>query len=310
MKAVLRFFRVIDIGVLARVVAVALLAAAPLAQAALAQSKPPKFPMQGRDLGTPLGEEESPERRLLRQVAFDQKLDAQLPLDLFFRNEAGETVQFNRYFGERPVVLALVQYECPMLCSEILNGLLYTVDEVPFDIGKEYDVVVVSIDHRETPQQAAEEKAPYVRRYGREGADKGWHFLVGDEQSIARLADSIGYRFVFDAEKNQFAHPSGILVATPMGKVSHYFYGVQYPSKDLRLSLVEASENKIGSAVDAVLLYCYHYDPTTGRYGVVVMNIVRVIGAITVAALVLAILYMLRRERSGRLAGAAGLSEG
>ena len=297
---------------LMRAGAVALCLLALVGPAAYAQrGQPPKFPMQGGDLNQPLNSPDTPERRLLRQVAFDQKLNEQVPLDLTFRDEEGNSVELNQYFGRRPIVLTLVQYECPMLCNEILNGLLYSLDELKFDAGDEFDVVIASLDPRETPSLAAEKKGKYVRRYAREGAAEGWHFLTGDEDAIARLADSIGYRFVYDTEKNQYAHPSGVVVLTPTGKISRYFYGVQYDSGDLRLGLVEASANKIGSPIDRILLYCYHYDPTTGKYGLMIMNLIRVAGALTVLGLLALILIMLRRERGKKShSGEPGFSVG
>jgi protein SCO1 len=188
-------------------------------------------------------------------------------------------------------------YGCTMLCTQMLNGVLFTLKEMKFDVGREFDVVAISIDPREKHQLAAEKKEHYFQRYGREGTSAGWHFLTGDEDQIKRVADSIGYRYRYDRETDQYAHASGIVVLTPEGKISHYFYGVDYPAGDLRLSLVEASQNKIGNPVDRLMLFCFHYDPTTGKYGVVIMNVVRLLGVVTVFAICAFISLMLYRER-------------
>jgi protein SCO1/2 len=194
-------------------------------------------------------------------------------------------------------VLALVYYECPMLCTEVLNGLLQTMKEMPFTAGREFDVVAVSIDPGETPALAAEKKGQYLSRYGRDVAPDAWHFLTGRDEEIKRVADAVGYKYVYDPVTEQYAHPSGIVVLTPTGKISHYFFGVQYDAKDVRLGLVEASAGRIGSPVDKLLLYCYHYDPLSGKYNVAVMNLVRVFGVGTVILIALGVVFLLRRER-------------
>ncbi|MBI1927913.1 SCO family protein [Candidatus Poribacteria bacterium] len=222
---------------------------------------------------------------ILREVGIDQRLNEQVPLDLVFRDETGKLVRLGDYFGEKPVILSLVYYECPMLCTLVLNGLLKSLRALSFDVGKEFNVVTVSFNPGETPTLAAAKKAEYIQHYSRPGTAEGWHFLTGQEASIQQLAQAVGFRYVYDAQKNQFAHASGIMVLTPQGRLSHYFYGIEYSPRDIRLSLVEASANKIGSPVDQLLLYCYHYDPTTGKYGVIIMNIIRLAGLGTVLAL-------------------------
>jgi len=238
----------------------------------------------------------------LREVKIEQRLNEQVPLDLQFKDETGRTVQLREYFhGSRPVILALVFYKCPMLCNQILSGLTAGLRAQSFDAGREFDVLTVSFDPRETPELAAEKKQSYLERYNRPGTERGWHFLTGDEMNIRRLTDAAGFRYNYDEKTNQFAHASGIMLLTPEGKLSRYFYGVEYNPRDLRLGLVEASNNKIGSAVDQLLLYCFHYDPATGRYGPVVINIMRLGGVVTVLGIGALILVL--RRRSGKSAG-------
>jgi protein SCO1/2 len=226
-----------------------------------------------------------PEATLLRDVGFDQRLDESLPLDASFRDERGTEVRLGEYFGRRPVILALVYYECPMLCTLVLNGLTSALNVLRFDVGKEFEVVTISIDPRDTPTLAARKKATYLDRYARAGAEAGWHFLTGEQASIKRVAEAIGFRYAFDPEQQQFAHAAGVVVLTPQGRIARYYYGVEYPPRDLRLGLVEAGEGRIGSPIDQLLLYCYHYDPHTGRYGATVMNLLRLGGAVTLLAL-------------------------
>jgi protein SCO1/2 len=232
----------------------------------------------------------------LRDLGFDQKLGEPLPLDVSLRDESGTPVRLGDYFGEKPVVLTMVYYECPMLCTLTLNGLSGAMDVLRFDAGAEYEVVTVSFDHRETPELARAKKAAYVERYGRSGAEQGWHFLTGDEAELRRLTDALGFRYAWDEETQQFAHPAGIVVATPDGTIARYLYGIEYAPKDLRLALVEASEGRVGSAVDQVLLFCYRYDPATGRYGAVALNLVRAGGVLTVLALLAFWAVMWRRD--------------
>ncbi len=232
----------------------------------------------------------------LQQVKFDQKLDAQLPLDATFKDDTGKMVRLGDYFGERPVVLAFVYYECPMLCNQILNGLVSGVGVLDQTVGTDFDVVAISFDARETPTQAAAKKATYLDRYQRPGSERGWHFLTGDEATIKRVTDTAGFQFAWDAASQQFAHASGIVVTTPEGKLSRYLFGIEYPPRDLKFALMESSAGKIGSVVDQVLLYCYHYEPATGSYSLVAMNAVRMGGAVTVAALLGFVAISLRRD--------------
>jgi protein SCO1 len=236
---------------------------------------------------------------VLKQVGIDQRLNNQIPLDLSFRDESGREVKLGEYFGRgKPVLLTLVYYECPMLCNQVLNGVVGTLEAVTFTPGKEFEVVTVSFDPREGPELAARKKETYLKRYRREGAGAGWHFLTGDKASIDALAESVGFHYVWDEQSKQFAHASAIMVATPQGRLSHYFYGIDYSPKDLRLALVEASEGRIGSPVDTLILYCYHYDPATGRFAPV-MAVLRVAGVLTVLGLV-ALIYLLHRRTRRR----------
>ena len=235
--------------------------------------------------------------QLLSDVGIDQKLDGQVPLDLPFREETGRTVQLAEYFGEKPVVLALVYYECPMLCTQVLNGLLRSFQVLQFDVGKQFNVVTVSINPHEKANLARAKQEVYVGLYGRAGAAHGWHFLTGDENPIRRLAEAVGYRYAYDHETDQYAHASGVVVLTPQGRISKYFYGIQYPPRDLRLGLVEASANRIGSPSDQVLLFCYHYDPVTGKYGLVIANVMKLAALATVVGLGILLLVLFRRER-------------
>jgi protein SCO1/2 len=234
---------------------------------------------------------------LLREVGIDQKLDRPVPLDLEFSDEDGRTVRLGEYLGTRPVVLALVYYECPMLCTQVLNGLVGSLEALTFTPGQEFEVVVLSFDPGETPAMAAEKKRTYMRRYGRPDSASGWHYLTGREEAIAALADAVGFRYAYDEAIDQYAHPAAITVLTADGRISKYLYGIEFAPRDLRLALVEAGEGRIGTAVDQALLFCYHYDPETGTYGLVVMNLVRVGGVLTVVGLGAFILLTLRRER-------------
>ncbi len=242
----------------------------------------------------------------LREVKIEQRLNEQVPLDLKFRDEAGREVALGEYFkGEKPVVLSLVFYKCPMLCDQILTGLLGGLRSINFDVGKEFEVVTVSFDPRETPELAAEKKQNFVQRYNRPGAGDGWHFLTGEQESITRLTEAVGFHYNYDPQTDQFAHAAGIMVLTPQGRLSRYFYGIEYFPKDLRFGLIEASDNKIGSLADQLLLYCYHYDPATGRYGPVVMRIMRVGGVATVLGIG-ALVLVLRRRGARKSASVGG----
>jgi protein SCO1/2 len=235
----------------------------------------------------------------LKDVRIEQKLDQQLPLDLMFRDESGAPVKLGQYFGKKPIVLSLVYYDCPMLCTQVLNGMLESFRVLPFQLGKEYDVVTISFDPRETPQLAQSKKKIYVGYLPAKmqaGASAGWHFLTGDADSIRQIADDVGFRYHYDESTKQFAHASGIMLATPQGKLSRYYYGISYSARDMRLGLIESSENKIGTMSDELLLYCYHYDPTKGKYGAAVMNIVRAGGIATM--LVIAGMFLFFRRRN------------
>lgn len=242
--------------------------------------------------------EDTTQPAVLRDVGIDQHLDEQVPLDLAFRDEQGQAVTLGQYFGNRPVILALVYYECPMLCTLTLNGLTSALRSLRFDAGEEFEVVAVSINPNDAPTLAAEKKRTYLEHYARPGREHGWHFLTGDEAAIARLAHAVGFRYRYLPEQKQFAHAAGITVLTPGGRIARYFFGVEYAPRDLRLGLIEASQNKIGSPVDQLLLYCYHYDPITGTYSAIAMNIVRLAGAMTVLALVVFFFVMRRLDRA------------
>lgn len=233
----------------------------------------------------------------LRGVGIDQRLNNQIPMDLKFRDESGQTVRLGSYFGKKPVILSLVYYTCPMLCTMAENGLLNALRDVKFNIGEEYNVVTVSIDPTENPEMAMGKKAVYVGLYGRPAAKQGWHFLVGDDPNIRSLANAVGFHYNYIPETKQFAHATGLVVITPQGKISRYFYGIQYQPRDIRLALVEASDEKIGNPVDAVMLYCCQYDPHTGKYGVVVSQVLKVAGAITLLCMGTMIFGLSRSKR-------------
>jgi protein SCO1/2 len=234
----------------------------------------------------------------LREIGFDQNIDQQLPLDATFRNEAGATVHLGDYFGKRPVVMVFAYYDCPMLCTMVINGLSSALGVLSLNAGKDFEIVTVSFNPRDTPASATAKKAAYLERYRRPGAAEGWHFLTGDRPQIDRLTKAAGFRYVWDEETRQYAHPSGVIVATPEGRLAKYLFGIEYGPRDLRLAIVEASQGKVGTAADALLLYCFHYDPMTGRYGLAIMRTVRVAGAATVLALGTFIVVMVRREKA------------
>jgi len=234
---------------------------------------------------------------MLRDVGIDQKLDQQIPLDTPFVDQDGKDVTLRQYFGAKPVVLALVYYDCPMLCTLVLNGLSGSLEGLTFSPGKEFELVVVSFDAGETPSLAAQKRQTYIRRYGRAGTDSGIHFLTGRSESIKALTGAVGFRYAYDEKLDQYAHPAAITVLTSEGRVSRYLFGIEFAPRDLRLALVEAADHKIGTTLDQALLFCYHYDPETGKYGFVVMNIVRLAAILTVVALGAFILLNLRRDR-------------
>jgi protein SCO1/2 len=231
----------------------------------------------------------------LQGVGIEQKLNERIPLELTFRDETGSSVSLSNYFGDKPVVLALVYYTCPMLCNQELNGLVGALKMLNFTAGNEFNVITLSFDPRDTTESAFAKRQAYLGRYSRPEAEGGWHFLTGDEQSIRQLTDAVGFYYRFDSETNQYVHAGGIMVLTPDGTLSRYFYGIEYSPRDLRLGLVEASSGKIGTAVDQVLLFCYHYDPVTGKYGPFIMNLIRAGGFVTF--LLVAILIWIMRRR-------------
>ncbi len=234
----------------------------------------------------------------LENVGIEQHLDAQVPADLAFVDDAGRSVKLGDYFGKKPIILNLVYYHCTMLCGEALAGLTGAMKMVKFDVGKEFEVVTVSFNPQETTADAAAKKKDFVARYGRSGAASGWHFLTGPAESINALTKAVGFQYQYDAKSNEYAHVTAIMVLTPEGRISRYFYGVDFPPKDLRMGLVEASQGKIGNLTDQVLLYCYHYDPATGKYGAVVNNILRLGAATTIVFLAALLLILFRLERA------------
>ena len=221
----------------------------------------------------------------LLNVGIEQHLDEQIPPDLSFRDETGKPVRLGDYFGKKPMILNLVYYNCPMLCGEVLSGLESAMRVLKFDIGKEFDVLTVSFDPRETPDMATKKKVEFLKRYGRAGAAEGWHFLTGPQESIDALTKAAGFQYQYDPKTGQFAHATAIMVLTPEGKIAQYYYGVEYAPKDLRLGLIQASQNKIGTLADQVLLYCYHYDPNTGKYGAIISRVLQLSALATLLAL-------------------------
>ncbi|MGI8922557.1 MAG: SCO family protein [Fimbriimonadales bacterium] len=245
-----------------------------------------------------------PSVNIAKEIGLDQKLDGQVPLDAAFTDESGNPVTLRQYFGKGPVVMALVYYKCPKLCNQVLNGLLATMRVMKFDVGREFEVVLIGIDPRETSEVAAAKKKSYMESYDRPGAENGWHFLTGQEVQIKRIADAVGYWYRFDEKMNQYVHPAGLMVATPAGKLAQYFYGIEYSQRDLVFAVMEASEERIGSLVDQVVLYCFTYDPASGRYGLVVMRVLRVMGIATVLTLG-ALVFVLSRRNRGKLGSAS-----
>jgi protein SCO1 len=235
---------------------------------------------------------------LLSKIGIDQRIGQSIPLDLVFTDESGQQVKLGQYFGKRPVILALVYYECPMLCTQVLNGLVSALGVMKFDVGREFDVVAVSFNPKEGPGLASQKKAAYVERYGRPQSAAGWHFLTGTQESIDRLTHAVGFRYAYDERIGQYAHGAGIELLTPRGVLAKYFYGIEFSARDIRLGLIEASEERIGTPIDDVLLLCYHYDPASGTYGAAVMKMVRLGGIATLVALVSFMLVSLRRDRA------------
>jgi protein SCO1 len=234
---------------------------------------------------------------VLKDIGIDQLLNNQVPLDLEFRDESGRTVKLAEYFKDKPVVLSLVYYGCPRLCTQVLTGLLGTLKTLPMTPGKEFVNLSVSFDPREKPELAAAKKAEYMSRYNKPGAEAGWHFLTGDEAAIQALTKAVGFRYVWDPVTKQYAHTGGIMILTPQGKVSRYFYGIEYAPRDLRFGVIDASAGKVGSLADQIILYCYMYDPERGTYGLVVMRVLRIFAGLTLATLLALFLYLRRKEK-------------
>jgi protein SCO1/2 len=235
---------------------------------------------------------------ILREVNITQRLNDQIPPEIIFRDENGKTAHLGDYFGKKPIVLSLVYFDCPALCTEVLNGELRTMKAISLDLGKDFDALTVSFEPKDTPALAKAKRDVYAGQYGRPGARENWHFLTGDQPSIDALTQAAGFHYAYDSASKQYAHAAAILVLTPQGRIARYFYGVQYPSRDVRLGLVEASDGKIGTPSDHALLYCYQYDPATGKYGLIVMNVVRAAGLFTVLLLGIFMFVMFRRERN------------
>ncbi len=247
-----------------------------------------------REVGMPSSAIPSP----LREIGFDQHIGETIPLDIAFRDEAGQTVMLRDFFGHRPVVMVFAYYDCPMLCTQVINGLSSALKVLSLEPGQDFEIVTVSFNPRDTPAAATAKKSMYLERYKRPGASAAWHFLSGDQTQIDRLTKAAGFRYVWDTQTQQFAHPTGVIVLTPDGRLARYLFGIEYGPRDLRYALVEASDGRLGNTVDALLLYCYHYDPMTGRYGLIVMRAMRIAGAATVLALGTFIVVMVRRERT------------
>jgi protein SCO1/2 len=247
---------------------------------------------------TPAQAQEPLPQDLIREVGFEQKLDSQVPLELQFVDSTGQVVHLGDYFNDaKPVILDLGYYECPMLCSLVRNALFESLKALEFTVGDEFEVVIVSIDPGETPEIAETKRRASMMSYERSTGEEGWNFLVGEEESIQKLAEAVGFQYTYDANIDEYVHPSGIVILTPQGRVSKYIYGIDYPARDLRLALIEAAEGKIGTPVDQFLLMCYHYDPVEGQYTLFITNIIRMLGAATVVVLGLVLFILLRRER-------------
>jgi protein SCO1/2 len=240
---------------------------------------------------------QSAQDKILKNVRLEQKLNAQVPLDLRFTDENGRSRPLADYFGKKPVMLVLIQYRCTMLCSEEMNVLLDSLKAMRFTPGEEFQLLIATIDPQEKPELAAEKKTHYLEAYGRPRAAAGWHWLTGDERSIKRLADAVGFRYAYDAHTAQYAHPDGVILLTPQGKVARYFMQLDYPARDLQFGLMEAANRRIGSPIEAFALWCFHYNPVTGRYGLAVIKLVQAGALATLAGLVAGVLLMKGRER-------------
>jgi protein SCO1 len=244
----------------------------------------------------------------LKNVGIQQNLNQPLPLDLTFTDDLGRTVRLGDYFGKKPVILSLVYFNCPMLCGEVLSGLEHSLRMMKLDVGKDFGVITVSFDPKDTAEMAANKKAEFLRRYQRAGAEQGWHFLVGQQSAIDALTKAVGFQYDYDQTTQQFAHATAIMIATPDGKLAQYYYGVEYPPKDLRLGLVEAGNGKIGNLVDQLLLYCYHYDPEKGKYSATILRVLRLAGLATMLSIGILIFVMIRRGPDQGAAGAGRVS--
>ena len=261
-------------------------------------------PMPPSEVGPAAGDRPG----LLSKIGIDQRINEQVPLDLPFVDETGKAVKLGDYFGKRPVLLAMVYYECPMLCTQVLNGVTGALKVLKFNVGQEFDVVAVSINPKEGPGLAAAKKQAYVERYNRPETADGWHFLTGTEENIRALANAVGFRYVYDEETKQFAHGAGVELITPKGVIARYFYGIEYSPRDLRLGIIEASEERVGTPIDTVLLLCFHYDPTTGKYGATAMTMVRVGAVLTMIGFAVYFFVAVRRERAASDDAAAAAS--
>jgi protein SCO1/2 len=265
-----------------------------LASSVRAQVPPP--PSQMADTGTPT---------VLKNIRIDQKLDAQVPPDLVFKDEDGKDVKLGDYFGKRPMILVLVYFKCPQLCTVVLTDLLHSLNGLTgLSVGQQFDVLTVSFDPREGPDLAAAKKRAYLKEYGRRGASDGWHFLTGQQDSIAKLTDAVGFRYQWSQEYQQYMHASGIMILTPQGKISQYFYGIDFAVNDLRTAINRAGNDEIGAPSDEILFYCLHYDPRTGKYGLIIDRALKVAGGLTVLAIgsFLVVMFSIdaRRQRSAK----------
>ena len=241
---------------------------------------------------------------IMKKVGIEQHLNEQIPLDTEFKNEDGKTVKLGEYFNQkRPVILALVYYECPMLCNEVLNGLTGSLKGLTFSAGKDFDVLAISFDARENdkPELAKHKKESYLERYQRQGSENGWHFLTGTQDSIDKITQAVGFNYQYDKETNQFAHNGGIMVITPEGKISRYFFGIDYAPKDVKFAIMDSSQEKIGNPAEQLLLYCYHYDPSKGRYGLEILSVMRLVSVAMLIGMG-AMFFVYRRRNKKKLA--------
>lgn len=236
----------------------------------------------------------------LKEVGIEQKLNAQVPFDAVLKDENGKEVKLGEYFGKRPVILALVYFECPMLCNEVLNGLTGSLKSLSFDVGKEFDVVAISFDARENdkPDLVKNKKESYLKRYGRAGTENGWHFLTGTQAELDKVTNAVGFNYKWDDKSNQFAHAGGIIILTPEARVSRYLYGIDYAPKDVKFAVMESAENKVGNAAEQLMLYCYHYDPSTGKYGLSILKVMRLGGIVTLIGLGAMLFVFWRRNKT------------